>query len=259
MRSSPAEIRPSFSADQRILVTGASSGIGEAIALRLNALGATVIASGRNAERLEANTARAAFPKRFCVEARDLADDPAALPGWIAELRGRYGKLYGLAHAAGVTLTASLREYDLAAARALFDLLFHAPMLLAKGFADRRNNAGPGSAMLFVAAAAAVLPSPALLIYSSAKGALITAARCMSKELAPAGLRVNCVSPGLIKTPLCDEFAALIGPEAFSRLADAYPLGIGEPEDVSAAAAYLLSPQARRITGQNLLLAGGLG
>jgi len=249
----------SFTAEQVILVTDASSGIGAAIALELNSLGATVIANGRNEDKLETNKTRAAFPERFCVEARDLACELESLPGWITDLRKRYGKLYGLAHAAGVTLTASLREYDLTIARTMFDLLFHVPVLLAKGFADKRNNAGPGSSMLFIAAAGAVLPSPALLIYSSAKGALITAARCMSKELASAGLRVNCVSPGLVKTPMCDEFAALIGAEAFSRLTDAYPLGLGESEDISAAAAYLLSPQARWITGQNLLLAGGLG
>ena len=247
----------SFTRDQLILVTGASSGIGEAIALELNALGATVIANGREREKLEAGKSRCAYPECFHIEPLDLTVDMEGLPLWIKTLRERYGKLGGLAHAAGATLTAPLREYDLPTAHRLFDLLFHAPMLLAKGFADRRNNVGKGASMVFISAAGAVIPAPSLLIYSSAKGALLTGARCMAKELAPQGIRVNCVSPGLVKTPMQREFASLLGPEAFAEVERSYPLGLGAPEDVAAAAIYLLSARAKWITGQNMLFSGG--
>ena len=249
----------SFTADQVILVTGAGSGIGEAIAFELNALGATVIANGRNREKLEAGKSSVVYPERFHVELRDLTADMESLPLWIKSLRERYGKLSGLAHAAGATLTAPLREFELPVAHGLFNLLFHAPMLLAKGFADRRNNTGKGAAMVFIGAAGAVVPVPSLLIYASAKGALLTATRGMSKELAPRGIRVNCVSPGLVKTAMQREYANMLGPDAFAEAEQSYPLGLGEPEDIAAAAAYLLSSRAKWITGQNMLLSGGWG
>jgi NAD(P)-dependent dehydrogenase (short-subunit alcohol dehydrogenase family) len=249
----------SFRAEQVILVTGASSGIGEAVALELNSLGATVIASGRSRERLEANKNRCAHPERFHSEPLDLTADMEALPAWIKDLRQRHGKLSGLAHAAGISRTSPLREYDLASAQAMFDLLFHAAMLLAKGFADRRNNVGQGAAMVFISAASALVPMPSLLIYAAAKGALATAARCMSKELAAQGIRVNCVSPALVKTPMQREYADLLGPDAFAEVERSYPLGLGEPDDVAGAVAYLLSSKAKWITGQNMLLSGGWG
>ena len=129
-----------FVAQQRILVTGASSGIGRAIALRCNALGATVLACGRNTERLAEGRRQAADPARWiCVE-RDLLEDMEALPGWVRALACEHGKLWGLAHAAGDGLMDSLRTYDLAVARRHFDLAFHMPMLLARGFCDRRSS-----------------------------------------------------------------------------------------------------------------------
>ena len=182
-----------------------------------------------------------------------------SLPLWIKDLRERYGKLSGLAHSAGTTLTAPLREYELLTAHNLFDLLFHVPMLLAKGFTDRRNNVGKGASMVFIGAAGAVTPVPSLLIYSSAKGALLTAARCISKELAPQGIRVNCVSPALVKTAMQHEYADLLGSDAFAQVERNYPLGLGEPKDVAAAVAYLLSDRAKWVTGQNMLLSGGWG
>ena len=247
----------SFAPDQLFLVTGASSGIGEAIALQLNALGATVIATGRSREMLENNKSRAVNPDRFHVEPRDLTANMEILPDWVKTLRERYGKLSGLAHAAGKTLVSPLREYDLPTAHALFDLLFHAPMLLAKGFADRRNSVGRGASMVFVCAASAVVPVPSLLVYASAKGALLSGARSMSAELAPRGIRVNCVSPALVKTAMQGDYAALIGKEAFAQVEQGYPMGLGEPQDVASAVAYLLSAQAKWITGQNMLLTGG--
>lgn len=247
----------SFQASDYILVTGASSGIGAAIALKLNALGASVVANGRHAGRLSAVRDRASFPEKFHLEERDLKREMELLPSWVVELRGRYGKLRGFVHSAGVTLTSPLREYDLTVARDIFDVNFHAAMLVAKGFADRRNNMGNGASMVFIAAASAVTPTPSLLIYSAAKSALLAATRGMSKELAMAGVRVNAISPGLVKTPMGEEYLELLGEDGAKAMSLSYPLGLGEPHDVAAATAFLLSSDARWITGQNILMTGG--
>ncbi|CAK7027827.1 MAG: 3-oxoacyl-[acyl-carrier-protein] reductase FabG [Desulfovibrio sp.] len=246
-----------FSRDHRILVTGASSGIGKAIALRCNALGATVIAVGRNEIQMEEAKEWAAFPQNFHCVAKDLLDDMEGLPAWVGSLRHTYGLLGGFVHAAGLGLTAPLRMYDLEEARTLFDIHLHAPMLMAKGFADRRNCVKNGAAMVFMGSASAVIPQRAKVVYASAKSAQITAARCLAKEFASQGIRVNSISPALVETPMVEGFKELLGEEHFAAEKEQYPFGLGQPEDIASLACFLLSGESRWITGQNIIMDGG--
>lgn len=246
-----------FTAEQKILVTGASSGLGKAVALLLNELGATVLASGRDATRLAETRQASVAPERFQIIVRDLCTDPETLPQWVSSLRERFGKLSGLAFCAGQTWNAPLAVYDLEQAREAFTLCVHAPLLTARGFCDRRNNTGRGAAVVFLAAAAAVDPNAGQGMYGAAKAALVTAARCLSKEVAPRGLRINCISPGLVETPMMENTVQQLGEEFLQRERELYPLGIGQPKDVAQLAAYLLSDCARWMTGQNILLNGG--
>lgn len=244
-----------FTAQQRILVTGASSGIGQAIALRCNALGATVLASGRNAARLAEGRRLAEDPSRWlCVE-RDLMEDMTSLPDWIRGLVREHGKLWGLAHAAGDGLMDSLRTYDLTEARRHFDLAFHIPLLLAQGFCDRRSSER-GGAILFMTSASAVFAEKGHMLYGAAKAAVTVAARAISQEVAPR-LRVHCLAPGIVDTPLEERAEACMGPSYRKEQLQGYPFGFGRPEDIAHMAAFLLSEQARWITGQNFVLAGG--
>jgi NAD(P)-dependent dehydrogenase (short-subunit alcohol dehydrogenase family) len=245
-----------FTAGDRILITGASSGIGAAIALRCNGLGATVIACGRDTKRLQAVRNGSAAPERFHPERRELSDAADALPAWVGELREKYGKFGGLVCAAGKTLTAPFMLYDPLEARELFDLLCHVPLTLARAVLDRRNSRS-GCAVVFIAAAAASAPNRGQSVYGAAKAALACAARCMAKELAPRGARVNCISPGLVRTPMLDETVALLGEDFLREEEPLYPLGLGRPEDVADLAAFLLSSAGRWITGQNWMLDGG--
>lgn len=252
-----SETAPAFTENTVILVTGASSGIGAAIALRLNALGAVVIASGRNEDKLAALKRRASSPARFHPEPKDLVAHMETLPQWVEELRIRHGKLSGLAFAAGKTATMPFMQYEHAAALRMFDLLCHAPLVLSKAVADRRNCMAKGLSILFIAAAASIAPNKGQTVYGAAKAALVCAARCMAKELAPRSIRVNCISPGLVRTPMLDETVELLGEEFLQREEALYPLGLGLPEDVASLAAFLLSPAARWMTGQNVLIDGG--
>lgn len=247
----------SFTAEQRILVTGASSGLGRAIALLLNSLGATVIASGRDIARLEDVRQASVFPERCITESRDLAADLDGLPAWITDLRQRFGKLHGLAFCAGRTWNIPLQAYDPSRAHLAFDLCCHAPLLVARGFSDRRNNIGPGANMVFLGAAAAVDLNIGQGMYGAAKAALVTAVRCLSKEIAPRGLRANCISPGLVDTPMMRATVEQLGGEFLERERASYPLGLGMPEDVAHLAIFLLSDKARWLTGQNIVLSGG--
>lgn len=246
-----------FSAAQRILVTGASSGIGRAIALLLNERGATVLANGRDMERLEQVRTACAEPSRMLLAPRDMTADIESLPAWLKGLSRQFGPLHGLVCSAGATWNAPMALYDLAKVRQLFDLCCHAPLLLGGAFCDRRANTGTGAAIVFIAAAAAVAPNPGQGAYGAAKAALVSGAICLAKEAAPRGVRVNCISPGLVQGPMMDATVEQLGQSFLEKEQPLYPLGFGKPQDVASMAAFMLSQEASWLTGQNIMLAGG--
>ena len=246
-----------FSAAQRILVTGASSGIGRAIALLLNERGATVLANGRDMERLEQVRTACVDPSRMLLAPRDMTADMESLPAWLKGLSRQFGPLHGLVCSAGATWNAPMALYDLAKVRQLFDLCCHAPLLLGGAFCDRRANTGAGAAIVFIAAAAAVAPNPGQGAYGAAKAALVSGAVCLAKEAAPRGVRVNCISPGLVQGPMMDATVEQLGQSFLEKEQPLYPLGFGKPQDVASMAAFMLSQEASWLTGQNIMLAGG--
>lgn len=244
-----------FEAADLILVTGASSGIGRAVATECVRQGATVLAQGRDGEKLAAARAGCAAPERWHSLQRDFARDLPAIPAWVRELASAHGRLWGMVHCAGSGRMDSLRDYEYTAVKEHFDLNFHAALLLAQGFADRRVHRRGGSLVL-VASAAGLFPEKGHLAYGAARAALMCASGSMARELAP-GLRVNCIAPGIVDTPMQQAAEALMGPSYRVRMLEGYPLGFGAPEDIASMAAFLLSRKARWITGQNFVLAGG--
>lgn len=236
-----------FTEEQIFLVTGASSGIGKATALLLNRLGATVIGLGRNGQRLAQLAREASFPDRMFAEQKDLTEDLESLSGYVKTLKEKYGKLSGMAYCAGIGSLEPLRIVEYAQLQKVFAIHYFAPILLAKGFADKRNRKGSRPALVFIASTAGVYGLPGMTIYSGSKGALIASLRGIAKELAPAGLRVNCVSPSLIDTELANDIAR-------DYNEGKYPFGFGKPGDVANCIAYLLSDAAQWITGQNYIV-----
>lgn len=241
--------------DKIVLVTGASSGIGQAVASQCVANGATVLAQGRDAAKLDFAREQCACPQRWISIKRDFSNEISTLPLWVRELAQKYGKLWGMAHCAGTAVMDTLGLYDSELARAFFDLNFQVPMLLAKGFADRRVSL-KGGAMLFISSLSAVQPEKGHLLYGAVKAALACAAKSISQELAPR-LRVHCLAPGIVETPMEAAAESLMGPAYRGQQLSRYPLGFGLPEDVANMAEFLLSEKARWITGQNFVLDGG--
>ncbi len=241
----------SFNAEQRFIVTGASSGIGEGVALLLNELGASVIAVARNVERLSAMKAKAKHPENIFIEPKDLAEDIENLPNYVKSLKEKYGKFQGLAYCAGIGGIRPLRAVEKETIQEIFDINYFAPVFMAKGFADKRNNNGKGSSIVILASAGGVRGEPGMTEYSGSKGALIASMQSIARELAPSYIRVNCVSPTLIQTQMADEIAR-------TYAEGKYPMGLGEVSDVANMVIYLLAEQSHWITAQNYIVDCGV-
>ena len=245
-----------FDKEQVILVTGASSGIGRACANELVREGATVVASGRDARKLEDARTSSSYPERWHCAPLDLAGNIDRLADWVSEQRQKYGKFHGLLHAAGELVFDSLEGLTPDQARKHFELNFLAPVFMAQAFA-RKENCHDNSSMVFLASISGEHPEKGLLLYGSAKAALIAAVKAMSQELSIRGLRANCLSPAMIDTPMLEGMRVRLGDDYMRREIARYPLGLGKPGDVANLACFLLSQKASWITGQNFTLDGG--
>lgn len=242
--------------DKCILVTGASSGIGLATAQHLAGQGARIIGVARDAARLDA--ALASLPgSGHASVATDLSTEDGRVA--VREFaKGHEVQLSGAALCAG---THWLRPFKLLNESLLDEMLrshVHSSILLTRELAFGRVTAPEGLAVVWLGSVAALRGEVAATAYAAAKAALIAAARCLAKELARRKMRLNVVSPGVVQTPQSEAYLGSL-PEAQRRAIEAaHPLGIGQPEDVAQTIAFLLSPAARWITGENLVIDGGL-
>ena len=118
---------------------------------------------------------------------------------------------------------------------------------MTKGFVDKRNNNGKGSSVVCIASISGVYSPPGMTCYAGSKGALIASMRSIAREVAPQGVRVNCVSPSLIETEMTSDVGR--------RYAEGkYPFGLGHVEDVANMIVYLSADQSRWIMGQNYII-----
>ena len=237
----------SFTSEQRFIVTGASSGLGEATALLLNELGATVIAVARREDKLSEMKAKSKHPENMFIEVKDLTKDIENLPQYLKALKEKYGKFQGMAYCAGLGGIHPLRTVDMETMQKTFAINYFAPVFMTKGFVDKRNNNGKGSSIVCIASAGGIHCDPGMTCYSGSKGALIASMQSIAREVAPMGVRVNCVSPTLIQTDMAGEIER-------QYAEGKYPLDLGEPEDVANMIVYLLSDKAKWLTAQNYII-----
>ncbi|WP_349657585.1 SDR family oxidoreductase [Xanthomonas sp. 10-10] len=238
---------------KRVLVSGASSGLGKAIALSCARMGSELIVTGRDAQRLEATLSElqaiSELPHQAVLADLTVASERDAL---VAALSA---SLQGVVHSAGISRLCPARMVTEAHLREVQSTNVDAPVLLTQALLKRNLIAADG-AILFIASIAAHIGVAGVGAYSASKAALIAYSRCLAMEVIKRRIRVNCLSPALVDTPLLDATAQVVGSLEAER--DNYPLGFGQPDDVANAAIFLLSGASRWITGTSLVMDGGL-
>jgi 3-oxoacyl-[acyl-carrier protein] reductase len=240
-----------------VLVTGGASGIGRAAALAFAADGAHVVI-GDVAEELAAQTAGLVEEAggSASVQRCDVTSDAdlAALVGAASTA----GDLQAVLGNAGLLRTAPLAELAREEFERHLAINLTANLRLTQLAAPALGARG-GGAIVFTASLGGLRGSAGSASYNASKGGLVNLTRSLADELAPLGIRVNCLCPGWIDTPFNEPFWQHADPAERDRIEQAIPLGRqGTPEDVAPAAVFLASDGASYITGQTLIIDGGL-
>jgi len=242
-------------ADDRAIVTGGGSGLGTAIAECLIAAGARVVICGRRESALQRTCRR--LGERTSYVVHDVTDVAQSDRLVAAAARENGGPATILINNAGIHLRKPALEETPEECRQLFDTHVLGALALARAVAPGMIEQGRGS-MVFVTSMAALFGIPGVTAYSAAKSALLGLVRTLAVEWSPHGVRVNAVAPGWIETAMSHRVLEA-DPQRRDRVLQRTPLGrFGQPSDVGWAAVYLCSPQAQFVTGQQLVVDGGV-
>ncbi len=240
-----------FSLEGRtILVTGASSGIGRAIAIECSRMGARLIIHGRSEDRLS-ETYKNLSGENHLMILGDLTSEEGR-----KELCDSLPELDGVVFNAGIEkrqLCRMVKEEDI---YAILNVNFTSIALLQKSLLKKKKLT-EGASIVMMASRAAFAPSIGNAIYSASKGALISYAKVLGLEVASRRMRVNCICPGMVFTELTRRDAEMYGVD-LNETQKSYPLGrLGIPEDIAYLTVYLLSNASQWMTGSCIDISGG--
>ena len=236
---------------KRILVTGASSGIGRACAVCASHLGAVVILTGRRCGALEETLSKCEGCGHLIV-AGDIAES-----GFVNNLAEEAGRIDGLVHAAGIAPMAPIGILTAEQLDGVMKTNYCSFLDLMKHYSKKRYR-GERLSVVVVSSVSCSAGWAGGVAYCGSKGALSASVRALAMELAPKGVRVNAVCPSNIRTPLYEAGALDVNDDlALKELLKKQPLGLGEPEQVAWPVCFLLSDAASFITGVNLPVDGG--
>lgn len=230
-------------AGRRVVVTGAGSGIGRATALLLAAEGASLTLVDRDAAGLAETAARAGG----LTVPLDITDEAAAMSA-LDEAGRAMGGIDGLVHAAGIVSTGRAPDVPAAEFRRLVDVNLTGTYIATRACLPWLSKAS-GATVVTIASAAGLLPNgPGVTAYAASKGGVVALSRAFAAELAPA-IRVNCVCPGLVDTPMAEGHRGSVDRYALKRLAD--------PAEIAQAILFLTSAESSYVTGSVLAVDGG--
>lgn len=241
-------------ADRRFLVTGASSGLGQHTAVRLAEAGAQVALVGRSEDRLAATLASLAG-EGHTSHSVDMSDAEVAADA-VGAIARQGGAFHGIFHSAGTALILPARVTK----NRHLDDVFAAGVRGAFGVARAAAKKGvvvDGGSVVFMSSVSAIRGRPGMSAYSAAKAAVDGMVRVLAAEMAERRIRVNSIIAGGIETAMHEDFVNSVSDELVANYQALHMLGFGRPDDIAAAAMFLLSDGARWITGSNMVVDGG--
>lgn len=242
--------------NKNIIITGASSGIGRQCAISASQLGARVILVGRNMEKLCETLELMDHEMNHIICAADLMDYEIT-EREIKKAMEQAGKMHGIIHAAGISTTLPLRSITASKMDDYFKTNVYGSIQLTRILTKPAYLTEHGASIIFLTSVMGVVGEVGKTIYSLTKGALVAGSKSMALELAPKKIRVNCISPGVIITPMSSAAVYTQNEAALEKTKSYHPLGLGIPEDVANGCMFLLSDASRWITGTNLMIDGG--
>jgi NAD(P)-dependent dehydrogenase (short-subunit alcohol dehydrogenase family) len=239
---------------KRILITGASSGLGRECAIRCSYSGATVIITGRDKSRLR-ETFDNLLPGKHSLFEIDLSEFDS-YEKKLSDAMKDYVTVEGFIHSAGVEMTLPINMMKPMHFQSLFNINVISGFEICR-ILLKRKHFSVNSSLVFIASIMGILGQPGKIGYCSSKGALVNGVKSMALELAPKGIRANSILPAICRTKMSEELLSNLTDEAKNAVLKMHPLGLGEPEDVALAAVYLLSDASRWVTGSELVIDGG--
>tara|TARA_B100001175_G_scaffold173947_1_gene147639 strand:- start:10415 stop:11167 length:753 start_codon:yes stop_codon:yes gene_type:complete len=239
--------------DKKILITGASSGIGRATAIACDEQGANLILIGRDQERLT-NTLNLLSNNIHKILLVDLTDFEA-LSRKLRLLLNDVDVIDGLVNAAGITSTLPFRIFKPKKLEEILKINVTAAFFITKLLLPKINN--EGASIVFISSVMSNVGEKGKTLYSITKGAVSAGARSLALEYASKKVRVNTIAPGIVNTPMTKNATYKIDQELFNRTLEKYPLGFGEAKDVAFACVFLLSDESKWMTGTEITIDGG--
>lgn len=240
---------------KRILVTGASSGIGKAVSCFSASLGASLILIARKQEKLEDlyNSLPGKNHEYYSLDITDYNKTEEVIINSI----NKNGFINGFVHSAGIEKTLPLKASTYKIFKEIFEINVFAGFEIAR-IISQKNNINPlGASYVFISSVMGQTGESGKIAYCSSKSALISGIKAMAIELAQKKIRCNCVLPGIVKTEMVNNLFDSIPLESKNSIIKKHPLGIGKPEDVASLVCFLLSDHAGWITGSEYVIDGG--
>ena len=241
---------------KKILITGASSGMGAETAVLCSQLGAKVILVARREDKLkEVISKLEGDDHKYYIFDLSLVDE---LEDFIKAIIAETGPVDGFVHSAGISSTRPLKMIKPAHMREVMDINLYSFVEITRCI-TKKNCFNSGLSIVGVSSISSTLGNQTKTAYCASKAAMDAAVRCFAKELASNGIRANTVCPGMINTDIYKKFLDNAGDsyDAEVRMYRQY-LGLGEPEDVANMIVFLLSDASRLITGSNIGVDGGM-
>jgi NAD(P)-dependent dehydrogenase (short-subunit alcohol dehydrogenase family) len=239
---------------KKILITGASSGIGRATSIYLSKLGAKLVLNGRNEERLK-STAMQLFGKDHQIVIEDLAQQED-LSEFFEKITNDGVKLNGLIHCAGIPFIMPLQSLTRNQLRKVMENNYYPFIELVRQYSKKKYSCG--GSIVCISSILSVQPRPYETGYIASKAAVNASISSIAIELAKKGIRINGILAGNIMTEMVRKTEEQYGSDDLQQNIKQALLGFGEPDDIAGVCAFLVSDISKYITGRNIYADGGL-